>query len=53
MPGFYTSYGKRILDLVITLPALMLLAVPLIILAILIKICLGGPVLFRQMRLNT
>jgi sugar transferase EpsL len=50
MPGFYTSYGKRILDLVITLPALMLLAIPLIILALLIKICLGGPVLFRQMR---
>lgn len=50
MPGFYTSYGKRILDLVITLPALMLLAIPLIILALLIKICLGSPVLFRQMR---
>jgi sugar transferase EpsL len=50
MPGFYVYNGKRILDLVITLPALMLLAIPLTILALLIKICLGGPVLFRQMR---
>ena len=50
MPGLYTRYGKRILDFIIALQALMLLAIPQIILALLIKIQLGGPVLFRQTR---
>jgi sugar transferase EpsL len=50
MRGFYSKYGKRIMDLAIALPALLLLAIPLAILALIIKIRLGGPVLFRQLR---
>jgi sugar transferase EpsL len=38
------------MDLVITVPVMMLLAIPLGILALLIRINLGGSVFFRQMR---
>jgi lipopolysaccharide/colanic/teichoic acid biosynthesis glycosyltransferase len=41
---------KRILDLVITLPGLVLLSPILVTLAVLVRLKLGSPVLFRQQR---
>jgi len=46
----YRKYGKRLLDLVITVPALILLAPLLVLVAILVRLVLGAPVLFRQQR---
>lgn len=46
----YRRFGKRALDLVITVPALILLALPIGILALLVRTKLGSPVLFRQRR---
>ncbi|MCB0040882.1 MAG: sugar transferase [Caldilinea sp.] len=46
----YTRFGKRLFDLLITLPALVL-CVPLIgILCIAVRVKLGAPVFFRQQR---
>lgn len=42
--------SKRILDLVITLPGLVLLSPILVTLAVLVRLKLGSPVLFRQQR---
>jgi sugar transferase EpsL len=47
---FYRSYGKRVLDLVLTIPALLVLAPLMAVLALLIRIYLGAPVLFSQQR---
>jgi lipopolysaccharide/colanic/teichoic acid biosynthesis glycosyltransferase len=47
---FYRRTGKRLFDLLITLPALILLSPVLGILALLVRIKLGSPVLFRQQR---
>jgi len=41
---------KRIFDLILTIPALIILSPFLVILAILVAILLGAPVLFRQKR---
>ena len=41
---------KRFFDIVSSLVAIILLSVPMLLLAILIKVKLGGPVLFRQER---
>lgn len=41
---------KRLLDLVISLTVLFILAIPLFLIAILIRLKLGSPVLFRQIR---
>ncbi len=46
----YNAFGKRLLDLVITFPALILLSPLLLILALLVRQRLGSPVLFRQRR---
>lgn len=46
----YRRFGKRLLDLVITLPALVVLSPLLAILALLVRVKLGAPILFRQMR---
>lgn len=51
--GFLTVYrctGKRIFDLLIALPALILLSPLLTVLALLVRVNLGAPVLFRQRR---
>jgi lipopolysaccharide/colanic/teichoic acid biosynthesis glycosyltransferase len=46
----YCHYGKRLFDLSLTLPVL-LLAVPLLLLlALLVRLRLGAPVLFKQQR---
>ena len=48
--GFYRKYGKRMLDLSIAIPALIVAAPILAVVAILVRIYLGSPVLFRQER---
>jgi sugar transferase EpsL len=49
-PGFYRRRGKRALDLVLVLAALPLLSPLLAIVALLVRLRLGAPVLFRQQR---
>lgn len=44
------KFVKRIFDIVSSLLAIILLSVPILLLAVLIKIKLGGPVLFKQER---
>lgn len=46
----YRTYGKRALDLILVVPALILLAPFLAILALLIRFKMGSPVLFTQER---
>lgn len=46
----YRRYGKRFLDLVIVIPALVVLAPVMAIIALLIRIMLGPGVFFRQQR---
>ena len=47
---FYFSCGKRILDLALTIPALIALSPVLVVTSILVRINLGSPVLFKQIR---
>lgn len=46
----YKNYIKRILDFLLSLTALLILAIPLIIVGLLIRIKLGSPIFFRQPR---
>ena len=48
--SFYARHGKRLLDLLLAVPALILLAPLLFLLAMLVRIFLGGPIFFRQTR---
>jgi lipopolysaccharide/colanic/teichoic acid biosynthesis glycosyltransferase len=48
--NFYARYGKRLLDLGLVIPSLALLAPLLACVALLIRLRLGAPVLFRQQR---
>lgn len=50
--GFYRRRGKRWLDLALALPALLGLSPFLLVLALLVRIRLGPPVLFRQERVG-
>lgn len=47
---FYLFCGKRIFDLILTLTALILLSPVFIIAALLVRVQLGSPVLFKQIR---
>lgn len=47
---FYRRFIKRILDLLLAVPALIILFVPLVIVGIVIKLTSKGPVLFIQER---
>ena len=47
---WYRRFGKRLLDILVTLPALILLSPLLASLALLVSAKLGTPVLFRQQR---
>lgn len=47
---FYRRYGKRILDVLISGLALVLLSPLLLLVALLVRFLLGGPVIFRQSR---
>ncbi len=49
-PTFYCRYGKRFFDFVVSALALLLLSPLLVVLALLVRFLLGGPVLFRQQR---
>lgn len=46
----YRQFGKRLLDLLLVLPALFLLAPLMGFVALLVRLRLGDPVLFRQQR---
>ncbi len=46
----YRRYGKRPLDLALALPALVVLSPVLLVTAVLVRVKLGAPVLFRQQR---
>lgn len=46
----YRRHGKRVLDLVLAILALILLSPLLAFVAILVRLMLGSPVLFRQLR---
>lgn len=48
--GLYARGGKRLLDLALTIPALLLLSPLLALVALLVRLKLGAPVLFRQER---
>jgi undecaprenyl phosphate N,N'-diacetylbacillosamine 1-phosphate transferase len=48
----YRSFGKRLLDLAITVPALIIVSPVLLLAAILIKLDSRGPVMFVQQRLG-
>jgi sugar transferase EpsL len=46
----YRQGGKRLLDLSLTFPALVLFSPALLLVALLVRLRLGSPVLFRQVR---
>lgn len=46
----YRQRGKRLFDLILTVPALILLAPVLALVALMVRLKLGAPVLFRQQR---
>ena len=46
----YRNYGKRAFDLVLVVPALIVLAPVMAILAVLIRIAMGSPVIYTQER---
>ena len=48
--SFYRHYAKRCLDLILVVPAIVLALPVLLICALLVRIKLGTPVLFRQQR---
>lgn len=50
MLKFYKQYGKRLLDLLIAIPAFIVFSVPMLLLSLLVLILLGRPVFFRQRR---
>lgn len=52
-PAVYPSAGKRLLDLALTLPGLIVMLPLLLVLAVLVRLKLGSPVFFRQFRPGT
>ncbi|HYV06028.1 MAG TPA: sugar transferase [Blastocatellia bacterium] len=48
--SFYRRVGKRVIDLAFAVPALVLLFPVILLVALAVRIKLGGPVLFRQER---
>ncbi|MCB8984705.1 MAG: sugar transferase [Ardenticatenaceae bacterium] len=50
MHTFYRTYGKRLVDLLVTLPILIVGAPVFLLLALAVRWKLGAPVLFRQER---
>ena len=48
--GFYEKYIKRPLDFILSLCAILVLSPVLLLVAILVKIKLGSPVIFKQER---
>ena len=50
MQEFYKQYGKRLLDLLIAVPAIILFSLPMLLLGVLVLLRLGRPCFFRQLR---
>ena len=50
--GFYMRHGKRALDLALALSGIVLLSPALLVLAALVRLNLGAPILFRQERVG-
>ncbi|WP_419958028.1 sugar transferase [Psychrobacillus psychrotolerans] len=50
MNGFYKRYVKRIMDFLLSLIAIIVLSPILLVVAILVRVKLGGPVIFKQER---
>jgi lipopolysaccharide/colanic/teichoic acid biosynthesis glycosyltransferase len=48
--NMYRRIGKRIFDLILVVPALVLLSPLLAVIALLVRVKIGAPVLFRQQR---
>lgn len=48
--SWYLAFGKRIIDLLLTVPAFIFLLPALGVVALLVRIYIGTPVLFRQIR---
>ena len=48
--GFYNKYIKRLLDIILSLLAIIILSPILIIIAILVRTKLGSPIIFKQKR---
>jgi sugar transferase EpsL len=48
--GWYRRGGKRALDLVLTIPVLVVLSPVLLVTGVLVRVKLGAPILFRQQR---
>ncbi len=48
--GFYRNYGKRLFDLCLTIPGLIILLPAILVLFIISRIVIGSPVIFRQKR---
>ncbi|MBQ7261683.1 MAG: sugar transferase, partial [Lachnospiraceae bacterium] len=46
----YRKFFKRILDIIISFSAIVILSPVLLVLAILVRVKLGSPVIFRQQR---
>lgn len=49
---FYRDYVKRIIDLIIAIPVFIVAIIPMIIVAIAIKLDSPGPILFKQERIG-
>ena len=47
---WYKRYGKRLFDLVLTIPGLVVISPLLAVIALLVRVKLGSPVLFKQQR---
>ena len=48
--NFYLFFGKRIFDLILSVSAIMVLLPVLVVIALLVRVQLGSPVLFKQIR---
>lgn len=46
----YNSFGKRLLDLMVVLPALIIISPVFLLIALLVRIRIGSPIFFRQQR---
>ena len=48
----YKNCFKRLLDIFLSLFALLVLGLPMLVLALIVRVTIGSPVLFRQQRVG-
>jgi lipopolysaccharide/colanic/teichoic acid biosynthesis glycosyltransferase/glycosyltransferase involved in cell wall biosynthesis len=48
--GFYRRYGKRLFDLALTIPAIVVLGPIMLLVAIAVRLSMGSPVIFKEER---